>query len=105
MAAEFGFIFRWRTTKTVDDRGESPVQFVLSSLGAEINFRKAVDFRLVVKMEPFQTRLDVVEKIRVGALPQNSSVVIRLKGFLDLACLVGEVQNHRFFLARMNAVK
>ncbi len=56
-------------------------------------------------MELAELGLKVVEQVRVGGLAQEGPVVVGREGFLNLLGLVGEVQNHRVVLARVNTIE
>ena len=56
-------------------------------------------------MELAELGLKVVEQVRVGGLAQEGPVVVGSEGFLNLLSLVGEVQNHRVVLARVNTIE
>src|SRR5262249_26277198 len=81
------------------------VQAILNCPEVEVDRGKNVHLGVVVKVEGGEPDLKVVKEIRVNALNQKRPLVIGLEGLPDVIGLVGEVEDHRFLFAGMNAIQ
>src|SRR5581483_2463917 len=81
------------------------MQEVLGAVGVEVHRGESVDFFRCEEMKIRQLGLQVVQKIWVGSLLQERSIVIRLKGLLDLIRVVDEVQDKRLGLPGRYAIE
>lgn len=81
------------------------MQLILLVVGAKSDCRKLIDLGVGIEVEAGKRILIIVEQVRVRAFTQPRALVIRFEAQFDFLGLVGKVQHHCLFFARIDAVE